>query len=826
VKRFLWTLKVLFSHWGRHPMQFATLVVGLICATALWSGVQALNQQSRASYERAATIFGGLRTASLVSPDRATFSQGLFIELRRGGWAVSPMLEDRVQIAGRSLRLVGVEPITMPREAVQLSGMEGGDLENFLKPPHRTLISGDTLDELGLKAGDTPQLKNGFTLPPLAQNPSLAPGVIVVDIGVAQRALDKAGQVSRLLIASKPLGPARPLADIAADHLRLVPADSETGLEQLTDSFHLNLTAFGFLSFAVGLFIVNSAIGLTFEQRRSTFRTVRACGISALTLNIAIITELVSFALIAGLIGMLAGFAMAAFMLPNVAATLRSLYGAEIPGQLSLQPSWWGIGLAMTVAGTLVAATNAMVRLRRLSIVASAQTEAWRRSQQSLLKRQGMVAGVLFMGAVAVYFVGNSLAAGFALLGALMLGAALALPILLSLLLRIGEREADRRFSNRPMIKWFWADGHQQLSGLSLALMALLLALAINVGVGTMVGSFRETFLTWLDGRLSADIYLDVENDTKADAVKSWLQRRPEHIAILPGARTETTIQGVPIEVFGLASDDGYRSKWPLLNATPDAWREISSGHAAFLSEQFARRSGLKLGDTLQVPTEKGKWPVRIVGVYADYGNPRGQFAVDVDALLKQFPRTPRTRIALNIPDQNRASLIEAIKSEFKLSDRQVADQTVVKQESRRIFERTFAVTAALNSFTLGVAAIALLTSLLTLADARLPSWAPIWALGTTLRSLGVLELMQMLMLAFFTALFAVPLGLLVGWCLLAVVNVQAFGWRLPLHVFPLDIIKLLGVTLLAAFFSAIIPVLKLSRMKPAQLVKVFADER
>ena len=47
MKRAIWTLAVLLSHWRRHPLQLATLLIGLISATALWSGVQALNQQAR-----------------------------------------------------------------------------------------------------------------------------------------------------------------------------------------------------------------------------------------------------------------------------------------------------------------------------------------------------------------------------------------------------------------------------------------------------------------------------------------------------------------------------------------------------------------------------------------------------------------------------------------------------------------------------------------------------------------------------------------------------------------------------------------------------------
>ncbi len=95
-------------------------------------------------------------------------------------------------------------------------------------------------------------------LPPLRVQPQLAPGVLVVDIGIAQQLLNMPDQISRLLIG-KARGPRAPLEAIAGDRLRLVEPDAESDLERLTDSFHLNLTAFGLLSFFVGLFIVNSA---------------------------------------------------------------------------------------------------------------------------------------------------------------------------------------------------------------------------------------------------------------------------------------------------------------------------------------------------------------------------------------------------------------------------------------------------------------------------------------------------------------------------------------------------------------------------------------
>jgi putative ABC transport system permease protein len=79
---------------------------------------------------------------------------------------------------------------------------------------------------------------------------------------------------------------------------------------------------------------------------------------------------------------------------------------------------------------------------------------------------------------------------------------------------------------------------------------------------------------------------------------------------------------------------------------------------------------------------------------------------------------------------------------------------------------------------------------------------------------------------ALITALLALPLGLMVAWCLIAVVNVKAFGWRLPFHVFPMQLLELIGVAMAAALLATLLPVARLARMQPAKLIKVFADER
>ena len=707
MKRAAWILAVLLSHWRRHPMQLATLLIGLISATALWSGVQALNAQARISYDRAAATFGGARTAMLVGRDHANFPQALFVELRRAGWNVSPVLEGRIQIGGRSFRLLGIEPVTLPAEVGDAPTVQRSGLQSFVTPPGETLVAREVLADLNLPEGARPTTSNGIVLPPLRVQQQLVSGVLVVDIGIAQRLLNMPDQLSRLMIG-KAKGPRAALEAVTGDKLRLIEPDAESDLERLTDSFHLNLTAFGLLSFVVGLFIVNSAIGLAFEQRRPMLRTLRACGVSARMLNAVLVIELVALALVAGIAGLVCGYGIAASLLPDVAASLRGLYGAQIPGELTLRSEWWIAGLAISVLGALAAAAASLLKAARLPVLVAAQPQAWQQAQQRWLIVQSAVALAVFAAAGFLLWYGDSLLSGFAVLAAVLLAAALLLPAILERVLSLGQRTA-----RRPLAVWFWADSRQQLSGLSLALMALLLALAVNVGVGTMVESFSRTFVSWLDGRLAADVYVSANDDAQATAIKAWLRGRPEVEAILPGGRADAQFRGAPIEILGLPDHPTYSEHWPLLESTANPWVRLRPGDAVLVSEQLSRRTKLAIGDRIEVPAPGGNWPLEIVGIYADYGNPKGQIAVNYAALTRRFPAIPNTRFGLRVAPSEIPALLSALREKFELGDRSLADQATMKAESKRIFNRTFAVTAALNTFTLGVAGIALLTSLL-----------------------------------------------------------------------------------------------------------------
>ncbi|WP_435231087.1 FtsX-like permease family protein [Pseudopelagicola sp. nBUS_20] len=795
-------LVALWSHWVRHPLQLLTLVAGLALATGLWSAVQAVNAEARASYDAAATTLGEGRFDALLPSVGETIPMKRFLELRRVGWQVSPILEGKIDTGEEQVRVVGLEPLTSPRGFEQFSSIKTYDLVDVLSG--RIVFVGP----------NTADLVKGSIDALIIEDLNISPKTVVADISVVQSLLNQPNSLTRLVLSeAQPLG--RPaLAAIAPDLVLMKAADGNE-IGRLTDSFHLNLTAFGLLSFAVGIFIVHGAIGLAVEQRRGMVRTMRAVGMSLNRIILLLTLELTMLALVGGVLGILLGYFVAASLLPGVAATLEGLYGAEVTGgNLQLRPVWWLSGLAMALVGTLLAATDALWRIRRMPILSRGGARAWSMAAVRGRRVQALMAVGLLGASGMLAVVDGGLITGFVLLACLLLGAALALPLSLGFILKIAQHSA-----RQVVWEWFWADTRQQLPGLSLALMALLLAMAANVGVSTMVSSFRLTFVGFLDQRLASDIYVTTNSIEQAAQLEKYLI--PRSSAVLPLLSIGTRLAGQPAELFGARVGPTYTENWRFLAFTQDAWSQVGAGSAVIVNEQLARRAELWVGDSLAIAPGK---VLPIVGVFGDYGNPIGQAIVSEGMFHQLFPNRHATRFGIR--SDNPQGLINVLTDSFGLPARNIIDQAAIKAISMQVFDRTFIVTGALNVLTLAVAAFAILTSLLTLAAMRIPQLAPVWALGLTRREVGLLEVVRAIVLAGLTGLFALPLGLALAWVLLAIVNVDAFGWRLPMYFFPADYLRLGLFALIASIVAALWPAFQLIRIPPTQLLKVFANVR
>ncbi|WP_444678667.1 FtsX-like permease family protein [Halomonas sp. E19] len=278
----------------------------------------------------------------------------------------------------------------------------------------------------------------------------LPPDTLVMDIAAAATLLDSGERITRLVTAPEAL-------EQAPEGLVLTRAATLVSPGQLTESFHLNLTAMALLALVVGLFIVQAALGLALEQRLGLLRTLRALGVSGRGLVGLLALELLLLGVVGALAGIVSGVWLARVLQPDVAATLGSLYGAEVAVTLNLPWHYWLGGLTVTLGGLLLAGSGVLWRAARLSVLGLGQAQAWRSGFQRQLKLMSAAGGAVALGGLALWLwlawqpPGEGLLAGFGLVAALLLASALWLPPLIALLLAgLGRLLQRRPWPNGP----------------------------------------------------------------------------------------------------------------------------------------------------------------------------------------------------------------------------------------------------------------------------------------------------------------------------------------------------------------------------------------
>ncbi len=786
--RFYWILKALLSHYWRHPWQTLFLTIGLVAGVGLWSAVQIINQHAEASYRDAQSLLGAQASYWIRSRRGDGIDQALYIELRRAGFRqIFPLVELEVSTgAGESISIIATDLLALPGDG----GEEGGDEDfsdswlEFVQPPYRAWVPAALAAELGLAEGERLLLRDGRELPPaLIQAREQQGRRILLDVGAAL-ALGGGDRLSYLAVGDISVADAARLRAQLPPRLELVENQQHIDLQDLTASLHTHLTAMSLLSFAVGLFIVFNAVRFSLWYRRATLLDLRLMGCATHQLFGAILFETLLWSLLGTALGFSLGILLAHALLPGLGASLQSLYNATVDAELGLSLVTLLKAWCITLLGLVWALGWPLYRQLQLSTLDAARSETRLRDESSTRRWLALLALGLALAAAIGYERIETVTGGFVVLGILLFAAAWLLPFLLAAGLRLVSKLVPRR---QLIARWMVNDGWSQLPAFRSAMMALLLALTANLGVGSLVDSFRNAFVDWLELRQSADIYLRAPNVTEerlltAPGSGSWLADSHHRIGV------STRWRGRPTLVRGIDPDAPDSlvlplSRWQGESAARAraAWREQPG--KVLINEQAYFLAGVDIGESIALDTDNGVKNFEVVGVFYDYGNPYFQVYLPYRAVADNWNHYYSRGIALWLRQDNDQALQQA-ESTLAALGAQPGDwisQQQVRRLSVGIFDRTFAITAAMNGLTMIVAAIALLASLLAILQERLPQFAQ-W------RALGLRQGEQLLLIATPLLIFcaiawalSIPLGALLSWILIYKLNIISFGWSMPL---------------------------------------------
>ncbi|WP_264876938.1 ABC transporter permease [Vibrio agarivorans] len=798
-------LKLFVAHYRQAPLQAAAILIGIVLAVTLFVSVQAINLNAKRSYAESTEQLGAQAKYLIIPTAGQThLEESLYFKLRQQGLSASlPVIEGRVRdqqgqrwnVQGSDLiaamtsrmRYSDERTVSLFDSALPLPELLAGKPIVMMSESQYQNLGGESKIVLDDKTTEIAVLPDDWQLGTR----------MLMDIGFAQQILNQQGKLSYIAIFDAG-GEAQRWLDIIGVQAQWITNNQSTDLGALTDSFHLNLTAMSLLAFLVGLFIAYNGVKYSLLKRNRLLVQVQQAGIGASIVFTALLIELIILVALGASIGFIFGIQLSHWLHPTVALTLEQLYGATLlPGTWHWQ--WLAQALVLILASTLLACwQHFKQRVRQPLSSHGGLYQAPEENNNNLLLAIGVV-----LTAIAMCGLWVSVHHRFTMawIGVLVVSIPLYLPKTLSSLAKGCEQHTEPGLMN-----YLFAELRELISPLSLAMMALLLAVTANLGMNTLVGSFEFTLKQWLEQRLHADLYVSPAQSEIAK-VERALEQFENVETVYKQYYVDDNVQGLPI-LLGTKDRDTLEQTMVFKSNLDNFWPRFYRGEIVAISEPTSEKLGLSLESELKLESLKDK--ALVVGaIFHDYGSPNGEVLLAPKVWLESgFTQVP-TSLGIKISGDQQ-TMYNQLRQELKLNPSQIYDQAQIKSIALDIFSQTFAITRALNGVTLMVAVIGLFTACFMLLDARKAAIARLFALGVSRNKLMAMVVGQITALVMFTLVIAMPLGALVGYVLTDIVTLRAFGWSLQYLWSWSDAITIAAMTVTVAILSTLIPLWQL----------------
>ncbi|MGC4098641.1 MAG: ABC transporter permease [Nitrospira sp.] len=848
-------LLLLTAHVRQWPLRTLLTIVGVAIGVSASVAVRTANVDVLQSFEHAVMTVAGPTTLE-VSGGETGIDERIITQVRTvpGVTSASPMiLQTAVRMRGeqadQAVQVVGLDLLAefntrgfhfgQPAMEKQLTSM----IE-----PQAVFLGVKLATDWNLSVDDQVDLVIGIRrctcrVAGILQNESDRTSswerMAVMDIAAAQITFEMVGKVDRIDIVTEEKVSieevARDLRAVLPSHMMVErPTNRTKQVEQMVRAFRLNLTVLSWVGLLVGIFLIYNTMAFAVAQRRREIGIYRAIGMTQARVATIFLIEAWLFGFLGGLAGSAAGVALAQELVALLSRTISDLYapvGAS-EGGLFWTGQFWSMifeGIVIGCVVSMIGAVGPSLDASRTTAVRALAPGDYEASQQlrvgqlsvlglsllvvtGLLSLPGPIRGIPISGYVATL----SLLAGLACLA----------PICV-----VGWPRRRRLGGGEGRIRGVMggiAVEHASRSpgrnGVTVS--ALMVGLAIMIGVLVMVRSFRHTVELWVTDTVLADLVVApsmwLRGTEIGSAGRSLPPRWLEILSATPDVAAVDSYRDVRIEVNGqrvavVSRDLRLHAQWSRYlvrrGDSSEHLRRAAETRGLLVSEVLADRLGVEEGSVLEIMTPSGLAQFPIVAVFYDYSTDGGKLLMDRslyqslwhDDLITVFP------VYLNA-----GSSIDRVRERIteQLSDQAgrglpplVISNTELRKEILEIFDRTFLLTYVLEAIAIVIAMLGIVNTLVTSVLERRREFATLRAIGGSSGQIRQLVLWE----AVYLGAVGISLGLVGGGflslLLIKVINKQSFGWTIQMIV-PVgaltQAVVLAGIaTLVAGYFPA-----------------------
>lgn len=794
---FVWMLKgASVQAWVRWLVALTMVSIGVMLAVA----IHTVNHSALASFGQALDTLNGQASAQLVAPLGDIDDRQIDVwDSRRGALGistVSPVLvvrTDRLTLLGLDFfKAAFVSSSLMPSSV---------DSATDLFNEKALFLSAAASRALNVRVGENIVLKHGaesVSLVVAGEVPGAASQVIgVMDIGSAQWAFNRLGVVSRFDLRLEdwqtPEG-LRAALQAQSETLQLVATqDRDRRMSLLSRAYRVNLSVLAMVALLTGGFLVSTAVNLSIVRQRSELALLGVLGASEAWLRRFVWAQ-------GGLIGTLGGI-MGVVMGLLLASVLMRWFGGDLGGNYfaNSQPPMvidWMAMVGFSLAAMLMGLASAWLPLLQInwrqpmSVLRAGQAETLLSNPPTL--KWSLLALGLSLGLLLLPTFDELPWAAYGSIAALLCSGLLAVPWLLAKLWG-GLSFVVFRWRVPAVLRlaiWRLA---QAPSAATPLITGTIAAFSLTVAMMVMVSSFRISVSDWLGIVLPADMYTTSQGLMEQPGFKASVE---DVIASVPQVqRVETTrFRNLRLahnrpEVVLIAKPINLQDPTQSVALVGLAKLPPTDGQdwlVVFGSEAMADLYGWRVGQEASLPlTIQGQQKVWVGGLFRDYGRQHGTVVMSATDFERLTGDRTRSSVSLWLTNgADSAKVMADIQAKLpELAHLQWVTSSDIRQLSLKIFDRSFAMTYALEAAALFVALFSVAAGVTGQLILRRREFGVLTHLGMSDSDRWRLVSLEVGLLLLVAVLWASLLGGLISQVLIHKVNPESFHWTMNTHL-------------------------------------------